>query len=129
MEKRIYYHDSDAGGVVYYANYLKYMEEARIEFFQKRGLSETCLNDQKVFFPVRRCTVTYFKPAYYGDTIRCSAQVTQTTAARIVFLQRVTDKKTGDLLTQAEITLACVNAETFRPIRLPEDIQKQLMEK
>jgi len=122
MKKRIYYHDSDAGGVVYYANYLKYMEEARIEFFISRGLSESEVMGQPVFFPVRQCDITYHKPALYGSTIECDATVIKATAARIVFHQRVTDHAGGTLLTEATVTLACVDAKTFRPIRIPDEI-------
>lgn len=129
MKKRIYYHDSDAGGVVYYANYLKYMEEARIEFFAQLGLCENNLNGNSVFFPVRHCDITYHKPALYGSTIECDAAVLKATAARIVFHQQVTDHPTGRLLSEARITLACVDAQTFRPIRIPESVQKLLMQK
>ena len=123
MQKRIYYHDTDAGGVVYYSNYLKYMEEARIDFFHKHGLDETSLNGKPVFFPVRQCNITYHKPAVYGDTIQCSAEISKITPARIIFSQQVTNNKTSELLVEAEVTLACVSAKDFKPIRLPENIK------
>lgn len=129
MEKMIYYHDTDAGGVVYYANYLKYMEEARVEFFNQRGLSESSMESGPVFFPVRSCVITYYKPAWYGETIRCSAEVQRATAARVVFQQRVVNAKTGELLTEAEVTLACVDARSFKPIRIPDDFQARLLSK
>jgi len=123
MKKYVYYHDTDAGGVVYYANYLKYMEEARIDFFREKGLKENSLNGRPVFFPVRQCNITYHKPAFYGETISCSAEVTQATPARIVFLQKITNAKTRETLVEAEVTLACVSADDFRPIRIPEEIR------
>ena len=126
MKKNIYYHDTDAGGVVYYANYLKYMEEARIDFFHDRGLQENTAAGRQVFFPVRRCDITYHKPAFYGETISCTAEVKQTPPARIIFIQKVINDKTQETLAEAEITLACVSAEDFRPIRIPEEVRRQL---
>lgn len=123
MEKQIYYHDSDAGGVVYYANYLKYMEEARIDLFRQKGLSESNVNGQQVFFPVRQCNISYHKPAYYGEKIECNAVVTKITPARIIFHQEVKNTETGELLVEAEITLACVSAATFKPQKISPDIK------
>lgn len=126
VEKRIYFHDTDAGGVVYYANYLKYMEEARVNFFQEHGLSEIQVEGTPVFFPVSRCVISYHKPAYYGETIQCTALPTKVSAARIIFTQQVIQPKTKAVLVEAEVTLACVNAKTFRPMRLPETVQKKI---
>ena len=126
MEKQIFYHDTDAGGVVYYANYLKYMEEARVEFFQKKGLSETKINEIPVFYPVRQCLITYHKPAVYGDIIQCSAGIKKITPARIIFDQRVTNKKTRECLVEAEITLACVSATDFSIMRIPGQVMEAL---
>lgn len=123
MKKRIYYHDSDAGGVVYYANYLKYMEEARTDFLVLHGFNETEIDGKPIFFPVRQCNVTYHKPAFYGDTIHCSAEISKTTPARIIFSQKITNVKTSELLVEAEVTLACVSANNFKPVRLPKDIR------
>ena len=75
MEKRIYYHDTDAGGVVYYGNYLKYLEEARTEILEKKGLSVLELNRQGYLFAVRKCTITYRSPARYADTPLCNAKL------------------------------------------------------
>ncbi len=127
MEKRIYYHDTDAGGVVYYANYLAYMEEARIDFFHDHALSETTLADQPVFFPVHTCTIRYHRPAFYGDMITCNAMIKKISPAKIIFLQQVINQKSQQLLVEAEITLACVHAKNFRPMRIPDDVSKKLM--
>lgn len=70
-EKRIYYHDTDAGGVVYYANYLKYLEEDRTEFLEKRGLSIKEMHENQFFYAVRTCSINYKSPARYGDVIIC----------------------------------------------------------
>ena len=69
MQKRIYYHDTDCGGVVYYANYLKYLEEARTEYMEKRGLILKELAEKGFLFVVRRVDIEYKAPAHYGDTL------------------------------------------------------------
>ena len=129
MEKHIYYHDSDAGGVVYYANYLKYMEEARVNLLNNCGFSESHVNGKPVFFPVRQCNITYHKPAFYGETIVCSAEIKKVSPAKLVFHQTVTHKETRELLAEADITLACVNASDFRPIRIPKNMREILSNK
>ncbi len=124
MKRRIYYHDTDAGGVVYYANYLKFMEEARIEFFTQRGLSVTEHNGKVLFYPVKECSIQYKKPARFADEIECGAQVIDLSKATITFLQQVKNAQTGLVLVEAKVTLVCVN-EQFRPMPIPEDVRRQ----
>jgi len=125
MEKRIYYHDTDAGGVVYYGRYLAFLEEARTELLDRTGLTVKELNDQGYLFAVRKCTITYKAPARYGDVVLCDAKVTKTTAAQIIFAQTVRHKATGQLLVEAEVSLACLSLE-FKPRELPEELKKRL---
>ena len=75
---------------------------------------------------MRHCDISYHKPAYYGSSIECTAEVKKITPARIIFEQRVTDIETQELLVEAQITLACVSAVDFKPIRLSKDIQNIL---
>ena len=126
MEKQIHYHDTDCGGIVYYANYLKYMEEARSEFLQKKGLGVDTFSERGLSYVVRKCLLTYRRPAKYGDTINCNAVVTKITAAQIIFEQKVHNKDNGDLLVEAEITLACLTKE-LRPTQIPEDLKARLL--
>ncbi len=125
MEKRIYYHDTDAGGIVYYGNYLKYLEEARTEFLEKKGLSVELFRERKFLYAVRKCTITYKSPARYADTIICDAVLKQTTAAQIIFDQKIYEKKSGRLLVEAEVTLVSLN-EDFKPTAIPEDLKAQM---
>ena len=81
MEKRIYYHDTDAGGVVYYGRYLSFLEEARTELLDQTGLTVKDLNDRGYLFAVRKCMITYKAPARYGDIILCDAKIIRMTAA------------------------------------------------
>ncbi len=125
MEKRIYYHDTDAGGVVYYGRYLAFLEEARTELLDETGLTVKALNDRGYLFAVRKCTITYKAPARYGDVILCDAKVVKMTAAQLFFEQTVRHKETGQLLVEAQVALACLSHD-FRPQELPEDLKTKL---
>jgi acyl-CoA thioester hydrolase len=125
VEKQIYYHDTDAGGVVYYGRYLNYLEEARTEFLQQKGLDLDLFRQKKFLYAVRSCNVSYESPARYGDTIVCDAKLVKMTAARLVFDQEVRDKKTGRLMVKAEVTLVSLN-EDFKTTPIPEDIKSLL---
>lgn len=125
MEKRIYYHDTDAGGVVYYGRYLNYLEEARTEFFEGRGVDTAMLRRKEFLYAVRKCMVIYKSPARYGDTVVCDARLIRVTAAQLVFKQTVRDKQTGRLILEAEIILVSLDRD-FRPAPIPGDIKKLL---
>ena len=124
MEKRIFYHDTDAGGVVYYGNYLKYLEEARTEFLERKGLSIKELQQKGFLYAVRKCTITYKAPARYGDIIVANAKLTKMTAAQMFFEQTITDKKTGQVLVEAEVIIVSLTAD-FKPTIIPDDIRRQ----
>jgi len=123
MEKIIYYYDTDAGGVVYYANYLKYLEEARTEFLAAKGLTVDIMRQREFMYAVRKCSLTYKSPARYGDTIICDATLIKTTAAQLIFEQKIYDKPSGRLLVEAEVTLVSLNKD-FKPAPIPEDLKK-----
>lgn len=125
MEKRIYYHDTDAGGVVYYGNYLKFLEEARTEYLEKKGLSVKQFQQRGLLYAVRKCTVTYRSPARYGDTLICEASLKEATAAQLVFTQTIHDKESRRLVVEAEVALVCINKE-FKPTAIPEDLKAHL---
>lgn len=125
MEKRIYYHDTDAGGVVYYGRYLAFLEEARTELLDNTGLTVKELNDRGFLFAVRKCTITYKAPARYGDVILCDAKILKMTAAQLIFEQNIYHKATRQLLVTAEISLCCLTLD-FRPQELPDDLRAKL---
>ena len=125
MEKRIYYHDTDAGGVVYYGNYLKFLEEARTEFLEKKGLSVADFHKKGVLYAVRECSITYRSPARYGDTLICDAKLTKVTAVQLFFDQSIKQKASGRLVVEAKVSLVCLN-RSFKPCPLPEDLKQQL---
>lgn len=126
MEKRIYYHDTDAGGIVYYGNYLKYLEEARTEFLEKKGLGVEAFRKRNLIYAVRKCTITYCSPARYGDTLLCDATLTKATAAQLIFEQKIHHKESGTLIVEAEATLVCLTKD-FKPTQIPEDLKAQLL--
>ncbi len=125
MEKRIYYHDTDAGGVVYYGRYLSFLEEARTELLDATGLTVKDLNGRGYLFAVRKCTITYKAPARYSDIILCDAKVVKMTAAQLFFEQKILLKETQQLLVVAEVALACLSLD-FKPRELPEDLRLKL---
>lgn len=126
MEKRIYYHDTDAGGVVYYGTYLSYLEEARTEYFENKGISIKTFHEHGVLYAVRNCNVSYKSPARYGDIIICEAKLVKTTAARMIFEQTITHKEDNRTLIEAEVTLVSLNSE-FKPKPIPNKL-KALMD-
>ena len=125
MEKRIYYYDTDAGGIVYYGQYLCYLEEARTEFLEKRALSVEGFKERGFLFVVRQCNVSYRSPARYGDILLCGAKLKKMGASQLVFDQTVHDKKDGRLIVEAEVSLVCLNKE-FKPTPIPDDLREKL---
>jgi acyl-CoA thioester hydrolase len=126
MEKRIYYHDTDAGGIVYYGQYLCYLEEARTEFLEEKDLSVLLFKQRGLTYAVRECHVVYKSPARYGDTLICSAKLQKATAVQLVFDQTIHDKKDGRLILEAEVSLVCLNSE-FKPTPIPDDLKDKLI--
>jgi acyl-CoA thioester hydrolase len=128
LEKRIYYHDTDAGGIVYYGQYLCYLEEARTEFLEKRDLNVETFQKRGFVYVVRQCNITYRSPARYGDTILCDAKLKKMGASQLIFDQTVHDKKDGRLIVEAEVSLVCLNKE-FKPTAIPDDLREKLASK
>jgi acyl-CoA thioester hydrolase len=125
MEKRIFYHDTDAGGIVYYGQYLCYLEEARTEFLENRGLTVQMFKERGFVYAVSQCNVRYRSPARYGDIILCDAKLKKLGASLLVFDQTIHDKKDGRLIVEAEVSLVCLNKE-FKPTAMPEDLREKL---
>ncbi len=120
IEKKIYYHDTDCGGVVYYANYLKYLEEARTEFFLLKGIELLKLAEENAVFVVARVEIDYKSPARYQDKIRISAAVEETKLSAVKFYQEI--RKGNTLLARARTTLICVDNE-LKVRKLPEKVK------
>lgn len=127
MLKRIYYHDTDAGGIVYYGQYLCYLEEARTEFLEKKGLSVQMFLDRGLAYAVRHCNIVYKSPARYGDTLVCTAILKQVGAAQLVFDQTILDQKDQRVIVEAEVSLVCLNKAEFKPTAIPDDLKERLL--
>ncbi len=122
---RVYYQHTDAGGMVFHANYLGFMECARTELLQSLGfdLGELARRDH-VLFVVHSAQIAYHRPALLNDLLSVTARVARIGRARLEFEQEV--KRTEELLASAKLTLACVSARSYRPIAVPEAIRKKL---
>ncbi|MEL6167172.1 MAG: tol-pal system-associated acyl-CoA thioesterase [Pseudomonadota bacterium] len=115
FDLRVYYEDTDVGGVVYYANYLRFIERARSEMIRALGIDQVALANEGVAFVVRRIEAEYLLPAKFDDCLAVETTVLRTTPARAVLRQRVVRDKA--MLFEAEVTLAAVS--DGRPVRLP----------
>jgi len=106
---RVYYEDTDHGGVVYYANYLKFMERARSEFLRSAGLELDAVDRQfNVLFAVTEANIRYHMPAVFNDSLTVESNIITLRGARISFKQSIFRASDHKLLTQAEIHLACI---------------------
>jgi acyl-CoA thioester hydrolase len=124
MQVKIYYHQTDCGGVVYYANYLHFLEEARTEFLEQRGVDIKELICQGAFFVVSHQELDYKTPAAYGDILDITTQVREISGVRIN-LEHEIKKTDGILVVQAKTTLAFVNRD-FRPKPIPREMRERI---
>lgn len=124
---RVYYEDTDAGGVVYYANYLKFLERARTECLRELGFEQDQLKQEYgIIFAVHSLSIQYQKPAVFNDALTVTAEVIDRGKARLTFKQMITRDKDNTRICSAEVTIACLNAEKFSPARIPVHIQEVL---
>lgn len=125
MEVRIYYEDTDAAGVVYHANYLKYFERARTEYFRERGLLVAELAAAGFVFPVVRMEIDFNSPARHDDLLNVVTIPDRVGGSSFCMHQRLTRKNDGGLLVAALVTLACVGPE-LKARRIPVEIRQIL---
>lgn len=124
---RVYWEDTDAAGVVYYANYLKFMERARTEWLRALGVEQQVLRDQdERMFVVSRAEIDYHRPARYGEALLVSSRIARRTPARLTFGQQILRTGTDQVLVEGQVDVVCVNALTFKPARMPDWIQQVL---
>lgn len=124
---RVYYEDTDSGGVVYYANYLKYMERARTEWLRSLGFEQDQLIEQNgIIFAVRRVEVDYMAPARFNDALEVRVGIVERKRASITFMQEIKNTSSGSILCSGRVQVASVDATTFRPRPIPESILREL---
>jgi len=115
---RVYYEDTDLGGVVYYANYLKFLERARTEWLRALGVEQTALAaGHRVIFVVRSIALEYLKPAAFNDELVVTVELEDLGAVQILLRQRIS-RGTVEVVT-ARVRIACINTATFKPVRIP----------
>lgn len=118
---RIYYEDTDAGGVVYYANYLKFFERGRTECLRKIGIQQDNLLEDNIAFVVKKVEMDCVKAARFNQLINVKTEVLSYRKASIVFKQEIFHEN-GELLCQATTLIACVNLQKMKPTAIPAQI-------
>ena len=127
ISARVYYEDTDAGGVVYYANYLKYLERGRTEFLRALGFEQRQLaGETGLAFAVRSLTVEYLKPARLDDELRIETAVEEVGRAQVTFAQSI--RRGEETLLTARVRVACIDLAKGRPAPLPKPIHAKLTE-
>ena len=125
MKQRIYYHHTDCGGVVYYARYLNFLEEARTEYFAQKDASLKQLADSGTMFVVSRQEIDYKFPAAYGDELDIQTKAGEATGVRIEFLHEIYNQNKR-LIVKAKTILVCVD-KSLRPQAIPEELRKKIV--
>lgn len=124
---RVYYEDTDAGGVVYNANYLKFMERGRTEWLRELGYEQDeLIRDLGILFAVRHISIDYRKPGKFNELLTVQTQVTTLKKASIVFHQRIISQTSDVLLTDAEVKIASLEATALRPVAIPAAIHEKI---
>lgn len=121
---QVYIEDTDAGGIVYYVNYLKFMERARSEWMRARGYNHIQLAAENTQFVVAKCEVNYLKPAIMDDVLQVTVRAA-VKGARIEFEQQIW--RGEEQLCHAQITVACVRADNLKPQGLPPQLKTALV--
>lgn len=119
---RVYYEDTDMGGIVYHANFLKFIERARSEWVAGMGLDQNAMREAGVVFAVRRVEADFMAPARFGDALEVRTNTASVSGARLIIEQKV--MRGEALLFAAQVTVACITL-TGQPVRLPEVLRKR----
>ena len=123
---RIYFEDTDSGGVVYHSNYLKFMERARTEWLRSVGIDQRHLKQQDhIMFVVHRIDIQYKLPARFNDDLIVKSELIEIGSSKIEFRQMI--YRNDEMLIDASVDIACIDSEKFKPVRIPSTV-KQTME-
>ncbi len=122
---RVYYEDTDAGGLVYYANYLKFMERARTEWLRRLGFEQDALSaEEGVIFAVRAVKMDFYKPGRFNDLLQATVNIRRRGGASLTLKQEV--QRNSTTLCEAEVKLACLDARSLSPQSIPNRVVAQL---
>ena len=123
---RVYYEDTDAAGIVFYANYLRYMERARTEWLRSIGYEHDMLKKKhEILFTVKNVSIEYIKPAYLDDILMVTSSLLKKSGASLIFQQTIKNKNNESLI-EAKIKVACLNAITLKASAMPKDLIMEL---
>jgi len=122
---RVYYEDTDAGGIVYYANYLKFFERCRTEWLRTFDIEQDVLIEQSVGFVVKRVEMDNHLPARFNQTLSVSCQIVELKRASVIFKQHIYNNE-HQVLVSATIRVACVNLQKLKPIAIPPNIFREM---
>ena len=117
---RVYIEDTDAGGIVYYVNYLKFMERARTEYLRSSGFGKQFIFNADLMFVVHAVSAQYFRPAKLDDELVATARVIKVGAAKLVMEQKIL--RSDELLCSGEVEVVCVSKQSMKPRRIPKEI-------
>ncbi len=124
---RVYYEDTDSGGVVYYANYLKFMERARTEWLRHLGFEQDQLAEQEgIIFAVRRVEVDFLLPARFNDALEVRVGIVERKRVSMTFNQEIINTGSGRTLCSGRVQIVSIDATGFRPRPIPESVLKEL---
>ena len=124
---RVYWEDTDAGGVVYHSRYLNFFERARTEWLRSHGVYQAVLaEEEKIVFVIRRMEIDFLQAARMDDELEVSVHSVKTGGSRLDFGQEMVRKSDGEVLARAVVTAACLEAESFKPKRLPGWIRAEI---
>jgi len=124
---RVYYEDTDAEGVVYYANYLKFMERARTEWLRQLGFEQDDLTQRlKAVFVVRHVDMDFLKPALFNHLLNIHTSMSDIGKTSLTFEHKVLLESAADVFCTAQIKVVCVDRDNFRPKRVPQEIRDAL---
>jgi acyl-CoA thioester hydrolase len=124
---RVYWEDTDAGGVVYHSRYLNFFERARTEWLRSLGVHQAILAEEdNIVFVIRRMEIDFLRAAKMDDELEVSVHSVKTGSSRLDFEQDMVRKRDGEVLAGAVVTAACLEAESFKPKRLPAWIRAEI---
>ncbi|HEX4857263.1 MAG TPA: tol-pal system-associated acyl-CoA thioesterase [Limnobacter sp.] len=122
---RVYFEDTDAGGIVYYGNYLKFMERARSEWFLQKSIGmKSLMNEHQLVFVVSNTELSYRRSAKLEDVLEISVELTELKRVSAVFRQVVT--RNGEVVCEGSTRVACVNTDSMKPSAIPPEVFQQL---
>lgn len=124
---RVYYEDTDTGGVVYYANYLKFMERARTEMLRHKGFEQDSLRDEEnILFVVRSVEMDLLQPARFNDQLQVKTRIAESTRTSLTFEQHIHRHGEDKALCSGRIRIACIDAQRWKPVVIPKLLLQEL---